>query len=93
MSLQDNLNLGNTMDVTGSLRKISRELLELKPDQVDLPARLEAASWLIAYIAEALDVELQHAANRGKMLARKELESPPGPNGVKNYSVISGDDI
>jgi hypothetical protein len=55
----------NTMDVTGSLRKIARELSELRYDSDDLETKLEGASWLIAYIADALDVELQHAAARG----------------------------
>lgn len=86
-----NLSEGGTMDVTGSLRKIGKELLELTQDQPDLLLRLEGASWLITYIADALDVELMHAAARGRAQAQKEL--PPGPNGVKDYSIMSGDDI
>lgn len=66
--------MSETMDVTGSLRKVSRELLALERGDPDLEIRLEAASWLISYIADALDVELQHAANRGRMLATKQLE-------------------
>ena len=90
------MNAGNAMDVTGSLRKISKELLELKLSNfsyAEQQERLEAASWLISYIADALDVELTLAAERGKALARKELEQAPGPNGVKDYRMISGDDI
>lgn len=80
-----------TMDVTGSLRKIAKELSELRYDSDDLETKLEGASWLITYIADCLDVELQHAAARGRNEALKKLE--PGPNGVKDYKVISGEDI
>ncbi len=90
------MSAGDVMDVTGSLRKISKELLELNftnfsPAEVE--QRLEAASWLLSYIADGLDAELALAAERGRALARKELNSPPGPNGVKDYRIISGDDI
>lgn len=80
-----------TMDVTGSLRKIALELSELRYDSDDLELRLEGASWLITYIADCLDVELQHAVTRGRDLATKQIS--PGPNGVKDYSIISGDEI
>lgn len=65
--------MSGTMDVTGSLRKVARELLELRKDDPDLELRLEGASWLITYIANALDVELQHAVVRGL----KQLGSGP----------------
>lgn len=81
------------MDVTGSLRKIANELSELRYDSDDLETRLEGASWLITYIADCLDVELQHAAERGRKLAAEQGQLPPGPNGVKNYQVMSGEDI
>lgn len=56
------------MDCTGSLRKIGRELLALEREDPELEARLEAASFLITYIANALDVELQYAMARGRNL-------------------------
>ena len=85
-----------TMDVTGSLRKVARELLELNLENfsyAEQQQRLEAASWLITYIADALDVELQMAAARGRALALKQLEQPPGPNGVRDFRIIQGEDI
>ena len=91
--INPNFQAGGTMDVTSSLRKISGELLALEREDPDLELRLEAASWLIAYIADALDVELQHAVNRGRVLATKQIEQAPGPNGVKDYGILSGDDI
>lgn len=57
--------MGDTMDVTGSLRKIARELLAIEREDPDLELRLEGASWLLEYIANALDVEFQHAMARG----------------------------
>lgn len=69
--------MSETMDVTSSLRKISKELLALEREDPDLELRLEGASWLISYIADALDVELQHAANRGRQAAMKQLENGP----------------
>lgn len=80
-----------TMDVTGSLRKIAKELSELRYHSDDLETQLKGASWLITYIADCLDVELQHAVNRGKEQAKNQL--PPGPNGVKDYTILSGEDI
>lgn len=91
--MNPNFKVGGTMDVTGSLRKISGELLDLKQDDPDLLIRLEASSWLITYIADCLDVELQHAAERGRQLAKKQIEQAPGPNGVKDYSIMNGDDL
>ena len=82
-----------TMDVTGSLRKVGRELLALEREDPDLETRLQAASWLVTYIADCLDVELQHAANRGREQAKKQIEQGPGPNGVKDYSILNGDEI
>lgn len=90
-----------TMDVTGSLRKISRELLELDPNQEDLMLRIEAASWLVTYIADALDVELMHAAERGRRRAlglqegdiNQPVPSTKNPDGVRIYGVISGEEI
>ena len=90
------MSAGDVMDVTGSLRKISKELLELNQanySPAEIEQRLEAASWLLSYIADGLDVELHLAKERGKALARKELEGPPGPNGVKDYRIISGENI
>jgi hypothetical protein len=81
------------MDVTGSLRKIGRELLALEREDPDLETRLQAASWLITYIADCLDVELQHAAARGRLLALQQLEQAPGPNGVRDFSIMKGEDI
>lgn len=62
-----NVGSKETMDVTGSLRKIARELLSLDESfsKAEIFEALEGASWLITYIANALDVELQHAAARG----------------------------
>lgn len=92
---EDHMQVGQqaTMDVTGSLRKISKELLSLEREDPELELRLEGASWLLSYIADCLDIELQHAAARGRALAMKQLEGPPGPNGVKEFKVISGEDI
>lgn len=97
-----------TMDATGSLRKVANELLELNQDKysyVTIKERLEAASWLITYIADCIDVELQHAAERGRQMARKQIEQSneefslkdrehlSGPNVVKDYGILNGDDI
>lgn len=71
--------MSETMDVTGSLRKVANEILALEREDPDLELRLEAASWLITYIADALDVELQHAANRGRMIAMKQIEQGSSP--------------
>lgn len=63
--------MAEQMDVVQSLFKISRELNEYSVSDMtieELRNRLSAASWLIAYIASALDVELQHAAERGRSL-------------------------
>lgn len=96
---------GETMDATGSLRKIAGELMDLKPGQVDILSRLEAASWLITYIADCIDVELQHAVERGRQLNRKQIEQNneeyslkdredlSGPNGIKDYGILNGDDL
>ncbi len=90
------MSAGDVMDVTGSLRKISKELLELNLSNfspAEIAQRLEAASWLLSYIADGLDVELHLAKERGRALARKELDAAPGPNGVKDYRILSGEDI
>jgi hypothetical protein len=81
------------MHVTDSLRKISKELLEINQDTPDFAIKMEGASWLISYIADCLDVEMKHAAERGRKLAEENRNKPPGPNGVKDYKIISGDDI
>lgn len=91
------------MDVTGSLRKIAKELAELRYDSDNLEEYLEGASWLITYIADCLDQELRFAAERGRKLAMKQLgvlseDNPPthvsvNPDGVRIYGVLSGDDI
>ena len=61
------------MDVTGSLRKISRELLALEREDPELELRLEATAFLIKHIADALDVELEHAAARGRILTMTQI--------------------
>lgn len=103
--MNSNFEAGGTMDATGSLRKVANELMDLKPGQVDIFSRLEAASWLITYIADCIDVELQHAVERGRQQTRKQIEQskegyslgdreyPSGPNGVKDYGILNGDDI
>lgn len=99
------MNPNGTIDVTSSLRKVAYELLDLRQDDPDLLIRLEGASWLITYIADCLDVELQHAVDRGRQVARKQIEQntkeyaledrehPAGPNGVRDYGILNGDDI
>ena len=98
----DNMSHGTqaTMDVTGSLRKISRELSEMDPKDPDLPAKLEAASWLVHYIADCLDVELSHAAARGRLAAlglngnvQAKEQHELNPGGQRIYPTISGDEI
>jgi hypothetical protein len=103
--MNPNFQTGGTMDATGSLRKVANELMEILPGQPDALARLEAASWLITYIADCIDVELQHAVDRGRQIARKQIEQdnkeyaledreyPSGPNGVKDYGILNGDNI
>lgn len=60
-----------SMDVVGSLKKVSRELAEAVGEPGN-PSKtvdtLEAASFLIAWIADGLDQELQYAAERGRKL-------------------------
>lgn len=55
------------MDVSGSLRKIARELSDLdvySPEVV--AAHLDATSFLLLWIADGLDKELELAARRAK---------------------------
>lgn len=90
-----------TMDVTGSLRKIGKELLELDPNQDDLMLRIEAASWLVTYIADALDVELMKAKERGRRMAlgisEGDINQPVryqlNNEGTRIYDTISGDEL
>lgn len=92
-----------TMDVTGSLRKISRELAELAAGHMsdpDAPDIVEGASWLIHYIADCLDVELQHAVARGRKMASEmngnvQIKEQHSKNteGQRIYEIMSGDDI
>lgn len=68
--------MSDAMDVTGSLRKIATELLGFDESYsvTYILEHLEATSWLLTYIADALDVELQHAANRASTATWKQLE-------------------
>lgn len=84
LAINSNERFNETMDVTGSLRKIASELVALRREDPDLELRLEGASWLITYIADALDVELQHAVMRGM----KQITS-----GGKDYNIISGEEL
>lgn len=85
--------MSETMDVTGSLRKVSRELLEINNDNYsyeDQQTLLAGASWLIAYVADCLDVELSHAAARGRQLAMKQLsEGNSMPSSFPDEHVIN----
>ena len=63
------------LDVVGSLRKISRELSDVRPDTDpnEFLDRVEAAAWLIGYIADGLEKEFQHAANRAEKIMNSSV--------------------
>lgn len=73
------------MDVVASLRKISRELINIGPetDPIEYMDRVEGAAWLIAFIADGLETEFQHAANR----ATKFMEDATAPGDALKASV------
>lgn len=55
------------MDISGSLRKIARELKELDVhDPNMMAAHLDATSFLLLWIADGLDKELELAAKRAR---------------------------
>lgn len=64
------------MDVIGSLHKIAKEIVSVdeNTDPNEYLDRIGAASWLLEYIADGLAIELQHAQERGNLLALKKLE-------------------
>lgn len=54
------------MDVIESLRKISRELISIDPDNLEEFMQMVAgASFMINWIADGLEREINFAANRG----------------------------
>ena len=63
------------MDVVGSLRKISRELTDVSPetDPIEFLDRVEAAAWLIKYIADGLEREFEYAADRAKKIMNSSV--------------------
>lgn len=55
------------MDISGSLRKIARELKELDVhDPNMMAAHLDATFFLLLWIADGLDKELELAAKRAR---------------------------
>lgn len=69
------------MDVSGSLRKLARELTEIDVNQTPpdvLAAHLDATSFLLLWIADGLDRELGLAAERAKWLKEfRQLNAGP----------------
>lgn len=69
------------MDISGSLRKIARELTEIdvfSPGEV--ATHLDATSFLLLWIADGLDKELALAAERGKWM-QEFRKLNPGDHG------------
>lgn len=64
-----------SLDVVGSLKKISRELTDISPDTdpVEFLDRVEAAAWLIGYIAEGLEREFEFAAQRAQKVMHSSV--------------------
>lgn len=64
------------MDVVGSLRKIAKEILDIvnMEQQEDRTVAIGGASFMLNWIADGLDRELQFAAERAKRLQRLEIE-------------------
>lgn len=68
--------MAQMMDVVGSLHKIARELIDIGVEvnePFEIVAKIGAASFLLHWIADGLEHELQLAQERGRVLARKEL--------------------
>jgi len=59
------------MDVVGSLRKIAKELIQIGAEvnePYDLVARIGGASFMLNWIADGLEREINCAYERGKRL-------------------------
>lgn len=68
------------MDVTGSLRKLAKDCIDIGVDLGDsvpfeLVARIGAVSFMLNYIADGLDAEFVLAAERGRQQQRRQLGS------------------
>lgn len=68
------------MDVTGSLRKLARDCIDIGVDvdkAADVPfeliARIGAVSFMLNWIADGLDAEFKLAAERGRQQQRRQL--------------------
>lgn len=69
------------MDVSGSLRKIAKELIEQSDHVFERPleteAYMEGAAFMLKYIADGLDRELELAVKRARLypfIHLKELD-------------------
>lgn len=65
------------MDPISSLRKIARELTEIEPDNVyQAMERMNAAAFLIKWIADGLERELEMGVARGIMYQMQDYYCP-----------------